>query len=87
MSESEFVVVHTAKNHTEAKLLAGLLETEGIRTTVNGTELSDEFAMSKQLAGLGEVVVHRSHLEKALDIVAAWKAGPGGGGAGGEGGD
>ena len=73
MSESEFVIVHTGKNPTEAKLVAGLLETEGIKAMVNGTELSDEFSLAKKLAGLGEVVVHRSHLEKALDIVAAWK--------------
>ena len=77
MTESDFVVVHTAPTHQDAQLVAGLLEAEGIRTMLPGSGLADEFGMSQKL-GSQDVVVLRSDAERASDIVAAWKEAPGG---------
>lgn len=76
MSESEYVIVHTATGHIEAKLVQGLLEAEGIRALVPGSELVDEFAMGQRLVGTVEVVVLRDDLERARDVVEAWKEAP-----------
>ena len=76
MTESDYVVVHTAQSHTEAQLVEGLLKSEGIAALVPGSELSDEFGMAQKMSGAAEVVVLRRDLEAAKDIVAAWKAAP-----------
>jgi hypothetical protein len=76
MSEPDFVVVHTASGFQEARLLAGFLESEGVPARVPGSELSDEFGMAQKLSGAADVVVLGRDLEKAKEIVAAWKAGP-----------
>ncbi len=73
MTPSNFVVVHTASSFHSAQILAGLLESEGIPAKVPGAGLTDEFGMSQKLAGTADVVVTRDHLERAADIVAAWK--------------
>lgn len=70
---SELVVVHTASSFPEAQLVAGLLESEGIRAVVPGAELSDEFGSAMKM-GASDVVVRRVDLPKATDIVAAWNA-------------
>ncbi|MEM9800293.1 MAG: DUF2007 domain-containing protein [Planctomycetota bacterium] len=76
MSDRDPVVVHTASDHFEARLLAGLLEAEGITARVPGSELTDEFGMAAKLSGAAEVVVLERDLARAKDIVEAWKAGP-----------
>lgn len=80
MSDPDFVVVHTASGHTEAKILAGFLESEGITARVPGSELADGFGMAQKLTGAADVIVLGRDLERARDIVAAWKeqAAPGG---------
>lgn len=72
MSESAFVVVHTAPGFQQAKILAGFLASEGIAAKVPGAELTDEFGMSMKIGGPVDVVVPRTDLERATDIVAAW---------------
>jgi len=76
MNESSHVVVHNANSHTEALLVAGLLESEGISAIVPGSELSDEFGVGQRMYGANQVVVLRRDLESAKDIVAAWQAAP-----------
>lgn len=78
MSDTDFVVVHTAQSFPEAKILAGLLESEGVTAKVPGSELTDEFGMAMKMAGSANVIVLERDLEKAKDIVAAWEAGPDG---------
>ncbi len=73
MTDPDFVVVYTASGHTEAKILAGFLESEGITARVPGSELSDEFGMAQKLVGAADVIVLGRDLERAQDIVAAWK--------------
>jgi len=90
MSDPDFVVVHTAAGHTQAKILAGFLESEGITARVPGSELTDEFGMAQKLTGAADVIVLGRDLERARDIVAAWierasSGGPDGPGDGGSG--
>ncbi len=73
MTDPDFVVVYTASGHTEAKILAGFLESEGITARVPGSELSDEFGMAQKLVGAADVIVLGRDLARAQDIVAAWK--------------
>ncbi|MEM1448348.1 MAG: DUF2007 domain-containing protein [Planctomycetota bacterium] len=73
MSDSDYVVIHTASGYMEAKLLAGLLEAEGIAARVPGSELTDEVGMARKLVAAADVVVPGGDVERARDIVAAWK--------------
>ncbi|MEO0661564.1 MAG: hypothetical protein AAFZ87_08510 [Planctomycetota bacterium] len=70
---SEHVIVHTAPSFHAAKIVAGLLRSEGIDALVPGDGLVDEFGSAQKL-GTGTVVVRRADSERALDIVAAWEA-------------
>lgn len=72
MTAQDFAVVHVASSVPEAQILAGLLVSEGVPARVPGTELSDEFGMAMRL-GAGEVIVPTKHLEKAQEIVRAWR--------------
>jgi len=72
-SDSELVIIHTATSLQGAQLLAGLLESEGVRATVPGAELNDEFGMAAKMVGAADVVVRRGDLDRAKDIVAAWE--------------
>lgn len=72
MSDPDFVVVHTASGHTQAKILAGFLESEGITARVPGSELADEFGVAQKVTGAADVIVLGRDLERARDIVAAW---------------
>jgi hypothetical protein len=87
MSDPDFVVVHTASGHTQAKILAGFLESEGITARVPGSELVDEFGMAQKLTGAADVIVLGRDLERARDIVAAWNERAASGGADGPDGD
>ena len=73
-SDSELVIVHTATSLQGAQILAGLLVSEGVRATVPGAELNDEFGMAAKMVGAADVVVRRGDLDRARDIVAAWEA-------------
>ena len=71
MSDSDFVIVHTASSFIGAQLLAGFLKSEGMEARVPGALLNDEFGAAQKL-DTADVVVPRANLEKALDMVAAW---------------
>lgn len=74
MPDSRFVIVHTAKSYHGAKVLAGFLQSEGVEAMVPGAELNDEFGMAQKLTGTADVVVDRSDLDRAREMVAAWVA-------------
>ena len=74
---SEHVIVHTAPSFHAAKIVAGLLQSEGIDALVPGDGLVDEFGAAQKL-GTGNGVVRRADSERALDIVAAWESRSGG---------
>ncbi|MEM8713062.1 MAG: hypothetical protein AAGG01_19105 [Planctomycetota bacterium] len=80
MTSHSFVVVHTAQSFHGARILAGLLESEGITARVPGAELSDEFGMAQKMTGTADVAVLEPDVETARDIVAAWVAEASGGG-------
>jgi hypothetical protein len=73
MSDTSFTTVFTASSFEEAYIVAGFLESEGIKTRVPGAGYVDEFGMATKLAGFAEVAVLAGDLEAAQDIVAAWK--------------
>ncbi len=75
MTDPDFVVVHTASGHTQAKILAGFLQSEGIPARVPGSELTDEFGMAQKLTGAADVIVPGRDHERATGLVAAWKEG------------
>lgn len=69
------VHVYAARDTTDARLLEGLLVSEGLHPTIPGGELNDEFAQGQRLAGtLGtNVYVPEEEAEVARDVVAAWQ--------------
>ena len=73
MSDLTYITVFNAKSFQEAQIVAGFLESEGIKTHIPGAELADEFGMATKLAGFAEIKVMEQDLETARDIVAAWK--------------
>ncbi|MEM9382313.1 MAG: DUF2007 domain-containing protein [Planctomycetota bacterium] len=76
MPDSRYVVVHTAPGFHLARILAGLLEAEGITARVPGSELTDEFGSAMRMAGTADVIVMERDVERARDIVAAWQEAP-----------
>lgn len=74
MRNPDIRVVHTAASYTEAQLLVGLLESEGVAARTGGSELMDEFSVAQRLIGPTEVIVQDGDLELAKDVVAAWRA-------------
>ncbi len=73
MSDLTFTTVFTASSFEEAHIVAGFLESEGIKARVPGAGFVDEFGMAKRMAGFAEVTVLTKDVEAAKDIVAAWK--------------
>lgn len=74
MRSRDLQVVHTASSFTEAQLLVGLLESEGIAARAGGSELMDEFSAARRLLGPTEVMVQAADAALAADVVAAWLA-------------
>ena len=72
MSDVTFITVFNASSFQEAHIVAGFLESEGIKTQIPGAGLADEFGMATKLAGCAEVTVLSRDAEAARDIVAAW---------------
>jgi hypothetical protein len=68
---SELVLAHHARTPTEATLLAGRLQAEGIRAFVEGSIPTDEVAMSRQLMNTGgvRILVPASQLEAARALL------------------
>ena len=78
MTAEELIEVHHAKTHTEALLLQGFLEGEGLHPVLPGSELNDEFAVAQRMANLlsVRVLVPASELERARTCVEVWKQQP-----------
>ncbi len=73
MSTIDWITVYVAPSEAEAQILAGLLISEGLEARVAGDQLTDEFGMAMRM-GPVEVGVPEAQKERALDIVAAWRA-------------
>jgi hypothetical protein len=76
MESDGFTLLMTARTAMEARLVFGLLESEGIIVRVPGAMLADEWAASMQSAGLvgTDVLVAEQHLDKARQILADFRA-------------
>ncbi len=84
MAEHEALVeVATARNHSEALIIAAVLRSAGIPTYIEGAQLQDEWAASRRLLGLlsGRVQVPASLRDEALRVLEEARR------AGGEDGD
>ncbi len=73
------VTFHTARSPLDAELIASVLREAGIPTYVEGSQLSDEFAISQRLMGLNSVRIQvpRERLRDAEAAVAEAHEGSG----------
>lgn len=75
MHDETMVTVSTCHGPEEARVVAAVLEANGIPTFIDGQSLQDEFAMSQRLMNLSiiEVQVPASRQEEAQGLLAAAK--------------
>ena len=73
MTDPLSAVAKVASNPGQAKVFVAMLQAEGIPAFVYGGALTDEFAMSQQLAGLQGVTIRvaEDRLDEAKAAVAA----------------
>ena len=73
MTQPIAAVVKVAATPAQAKILAALLQAEGIPATIDGDSLADEVAVSRRMLNLNgtRVMVPTSSLERAREILAA----------------
>jgi hypothetical protein len=67
--EDEAVVVTVASSEIEAEMLCGLLRSNGIECGYRDTAALDSPLEAFTASGPREILVHRSDLEKARDVL------------------